>query len=91
MVADLDLKKIKVVGTGSCVGGKHPDPPLDDFPLLAWSGKDVHTEDGRATVEQVSLALCQTPDYAAIASKFRTTADHVSQAVGYALEAGFLG
>jgi len=95
--AKVDLSKVKVSGTADCVGGKHPDPPLDRFPLLAWAvkhprhGSDVFTEDGAASVQTIALAACETPDYGALAARFGTTAEHVRQAIDYALTAGFLG
>ncbi len=51
MDSKISLGALKCVGTASCVGGKHPDPPLDAFPLLAWMvshprhGSKVFTED----------------------------------------------
>jgi hypothetical protein len=89
--ATVTTAPLHVVGKAECVGGKHPDPPLDDYPLLAWSGKKVHTEDGRATVEDLAVAVAHTPDFAALAARFGTTDEHVAQAVAYAVKAGFLG
>jgi hypothetical protein len=96
--ADIEFEKLKVKGEGFCIGGKHPDPPLDAFPLLAWSQDHpvfgrmtVHTEDGKASVEQIALALCELPDVAALADRFGTSSDHVDQAIAYATSAGFLG
>lgn len=86
----------KCVGLASCVGGKHPDPLLDGFPLLGWQdphpvhGKKVFTEDGAATVEDIAAAVCTVPDYEALARQFGTTAVHVSQAIEYALKPQFL-
>ncbi len=91
------LPKLKIVGTGSCVGGRHPEPPIDKHPLLCWAvshpkhGSKVFTEDGAASVEEIAVAACETPDYAALAARFGTTADHVAQAVDYAVKAHFLG
>ncbi len=92
-----DLARFTITGTGSCVGGKHPDPPLDGFPKLAWMvshpvhGSKVFTEDQKASVEDIAIAACETPDYEALASRFGTSAEHISQAVAYAVKAGFLG
>ena len=91
------LTKFTVKGKGSCVGGKHPDLPLDQFPRLAWMvshsrhGSKVFTEDQAASVEDIALAACETPDYEALAARFGTTADHIGEAVDYAVKAGFLG
>ena len=95
--AEVELNTIRCVGEASCVGGKHPDPPLDAFPLLCWMprhpahGADVFTEDGAASVLQIATAICETPDYAAVAARLNTTPGHVAQAVDYALKAGYLG
>lgn len=97
MSVHIALEDLKVIGSGDCVGGKHPDPPLDDFPLLAWMpnhpvhGGEIITEDGKVTVHQIALALAQTPHVGAIAKRFGTTEEHVTQAVGYAIKAGLLG
>ena len=58
---------------------------------MAWSGNKVHTEDGAASVEDVALALIETPDFAALAARFGTSEEHVAQAIAYAVKAGFLG
>lgn len=90
------LDKFSCTGKAECVGGKHPDPPLDKWPLLAWSmsneihGSKVFTEDQVASVADIAMAACETPNYEALASRFRTTPEHVAQAVDYALAAGFL-
>ena len=93
----ISLQDLKVVGTGSCVGGKHPDPPIDKYPLLAWMVKHprheskVFTEDQAASVEDIAVAACETPNLDVLAARFGTTAEHVRQAVDYALAAHFLG
>lgn len=95
--ADITAVALRVVGEASCVGGKHPDPPLDDFPLLAWSrshpvhGSKVFTEDAAASVEDLAVALAETPDLVALAARFGTTDAHAAQAIAYAVRAGFLG
>ncbi|MGO9110672.1 MAG: hypothetical protein ACLP9L_15740 [Thermoguttaceae bacterium] len=92
----VNLSTLKCVGTASCVGGKHPDPPLDKFPLLAWMvshprhGSKVFTEDGAASVEDIAIDATQMPSYEALAAKHGTTAEHVRQAIDYALAAKFL-
>jgi len=93
----VNLGTLKCVGTASCIGGKHPDPPLDAFPLLAWMvshprhGSKVFTEDGAASVEAIALDAATTPSYEALAAKHGTTAEHVRQAIEYAVAAHFLG
>ena len=93
----IDLSGIKCVGEASCVGGKHPDPPLDGFPLLCWCaahpvhGSKIFTEDGAATVEDIAIAAAESPNLEAVASRFGTSADHVSDAINYAIKAGYLG
>src|SRR5271157_3556637 len=93
----INLGTLKCVGAASCVGGKHPDPPLYAFPLLAWMvshprhGSKVFTEDGAASVETIALQVSTTPSYEALAAKHGTTAEHVRQAIEYALASKFLG
>src|SRR5271157_1432108 len=95
--AVLTLSGTPLSGTATCIGGKHPDPPLDAFPLLAWMvshprhGSKVFTEDGAASVEAIALDAAVTPSYEALAAEHRTTAEHVRQAIEYAIKAGFLG
>ncbi len=95
--AKVDFDGLKCTGKANCVGGKHPDPPLDRWPLLAWMvnhpdhGSKVFTEDGRASVEQIALDIATMHDYEAVAAKYGTTPDHVAQAVDYAVAAGYLG
>lgn len=94
--ADVNLTTFHCTGKADCVGGKHPDPPLDTYPLLVWGpahpthGDKVGTEDGKATVEAIALALAESPDFDALAARFGTTPEHARQAVDYALAAGFM-
>jgi hypothetical protein len=95
---NVELSSLKCTGKGHCHGGKTPHPPLHDYPLLAWThhghekhGDGVFTEDGKASVEEIAMALPEMPSLEALAAKFGTTEEHVSQAVNYALKAGFLG
>ena len=91
------LPLLKIVGTGACVGGKHPEPPIDKHPLLCWAvshpkhGAKVFTEDQAASVEDIAIAACETPNLDALAARFGTTPEHVRQAVDYALQAHYLG
>jgi hypothetical protein len=92
--ASITLAPACVVATGECVGGERLDPPLDGFPLLAHDpgtfGKEVHTEDGRASVREIAIVFVHTLNAEAVAAKFGTTVDHVIQAVDYARKAGLL-
>jgi hypothetical protein len=67
-----------------------PDPPIDAHPLLVWTGGEVKTEDGKATAEDIGLAAMEMPDLDTLAKQFGTTPDHVSQAIDYAVKAGYL-
>jgi uncharacterized protein (DUF433 family) len=97
MADSANLPPLRIVGTASCVGGKHPDPPIDKHPLLCWGvshpvhGSKVFTNDQRASVEDIAIAACETPNLDTLAAKFGTTAEHVRQAIDYALAAKFLG
>ena len=53
-------------------------------------GNKVFTEDQAATVEDIALAACETPDVVALAARFGTTAEHARQAIDYVLAAAFL-
>jgi len=97
-MSDVALSGLKCTGKGSCHGGHHPHPPFHDYPLLAWShtghpehGHSVFTEDQKASVEEIAIAVPQLPNFADLAAKFGTTEEHVSQAVAYAVKAGVLG
>lgn len=96
-LAKIDLSEVKVVGSGSSLGGESPELPIDGYPLLAWTdnhekhGDRVFTEDGAASVEAIALDLAVSPDFEVLAIKHKTTQDHVRQAIDYALAAGFLG
>lgn len=78
-------------GEGRCEGGARPDPPIDRYPLLAWAGGAVRTEDGRASVSEIAVAFAETPSLDALAARFGTTPHHAAQAMDYAIEAGFPG
>lgn len=74
--------KIVARGLGDCEGGQHPDPPIHDYPLLVWAGGEVRTEDGAASVAE--LASAGTSDIRELSGRFRTTPEHVTQALSYA-------
>lgn len=94
--ANVDLSTLRCTGDAACVGGKHPDPPLDAWPLLVWCpahaehGAKVFTEDGKASVHDLAVALAECPDLAKLAARFGTSEAHASQAISYALAAGFM-
>ncbi len=91
------VTKFTVKGDATCVGGRYPDHPLAGFPRLAWMaphpayGHKVFIDDQKATVEDIALAACETPDYEALAARFGTTTAHISDAIAYAVKVGFLG
>jgi hypothetical protein len=96
--ANIAIENLKIKGEAFCIGGRHPEPPLDKYPLLAWlydhpkfGRMTVFLEDHKASVEQVALALVELHDFDAVAKKFGTSLDHVEQAVKYAEESGYMG
>jgi hypothetical protein len=97
-MSDVTTSPLKVTGKGHCKGGVNPHPPFHDYPLLAWThlghpqhGDNVFTEDQKASVHDIALAVAETPNHEAVAAKFGTTVEHVNQAVAYACKSGFLG
>jgi len=84
------------VGVGYCVGGKHPEPPIDAYPLLVWCpdheryGTAVLLEDQSASIEEIAAAVLKMPNIEMIAKQFNTTVAHVSQAISYAVGVGLL-
>jgi hypothetical protein len=89
--AKIDQTEVRIKAEGVCAGGDHPDPPLDAYPLLAWTKAHpvhgrmvVHTEDQKASVHDIAVAFAETPSLEAVAAKFGTTVDHADQAVRYA-------
>ena len=94
MSANLNMNAASLSARGESVGGKHPDPPLDGFPLLAWvpdhpiHGSEVITEDGAATVIDLVDTFRESSDVKLVASIHCTTPDHVQQALLYGVKAG---
>lgn len=89
--ATIEQVKITAKGEGTCAGGMHPDPPLDAYPLLAWTKHHpvhgymiVHTEDQKASVADVAIKHAELGSLEAVAAHFGTTLDHADQAVRYA-------
>lgn len=66
---------------------------LDGFPLLAYgpeqwgADKGVHTEDNGTPVHAIATQAATMPDYVELAKHFKTTAEHVRQAIAYAVQA----
>jgi hypothetical protein len=62
---------------------------LDGFPLLVYSpinhGPEVATEDNQTPVSTICAAAAETPDLERLAAMFKTTVEHVRQALAYAL------
>lgn len=90
---DIENVQIKAKAEGTCAGGMHPEPPLDAYPLLAWTKHHplhgymvVHTEDQRASVADIAIAHAELGSLEAVASRFGTSVDHADQAVRYADE-----
>lgn len=95
MAGNVATEKLKIAGVAHAENGTQPDPPIVDFPLLAWApsqwGNEVYTEDGKASIDQIVESILKLLDFEAVADRYGTTADHVEQAVAYASEAGFIG
>lgn len=89
-MSDIPNGSIRAEGSGAPAGGDHPDPPLDDHPLLVWVGGEVRTEDGRASVRDLAADYEDGFGVGRLAARHGTTADHAAQAVRYASEAGVL-
>ena len=87
---EVPLATFRCSGKGYCIGGERPPLPMERWPLLSWGvthpvfGDAVFLCDQSTTVEQVAMEAASTPDYAVIATRFGTTADHVAQAIDYA-------
>jgi hypothetical protein len=90
MPENIDFGNLAATGEGSCIGGQSPDPPLDDFPLLAFSGGVVCLGDGSATVVEIATRRATMSDPRAIAARYHTTEEYVTQAIDYAIKAGWL-
>jgi hypothetical protein len=80
----IPISEIVARGEGWCEGGDRPDPPIDAYPLLVWVDGEVRTEDGKASVHDLVVAMVKTNSIDAVASRFDTTRDHVLQAMHYA-------
>lgn len=90
----IDLSKlVKIQGAATALH-KPGAVRLDGYPLLTYAprqhGDRICTEDNGTPVEKIASAAAETPDYEALAKKFKTTPDHVSDAIRYAVEAGVL-
>jgi hypothetical protein len=96
-VNETDLKGAKFTGSASCEGGHQPKVSLHNYPLLSWMHDGhpkfrdaVFLEDQSASVDEIAAAVPQAASFDALAEKFRTTREHVVQALDYAFEVGCL-
>lgn len=73
----MNFENVKIIASANCIGGSQPDPPIVDYPLLAWTPeKGVHTEDGKISIHDLK--------------RFGSTSNHIKQIVDYAVKAGLL-
>jgi len=90
-MADLtfDLAKLKLK-LGFAVTHKPGAVRLDAYPLLAYApaqhGPGIRTEDKGIPVADIVAKVAELPSFDALAAHFGTTADHVAQALAYAVE-----
>jgi len=86
--ATLPTGPIQIVGSAECVA-RPGSISLDAYPLLTFApeqhGKGIRIEDNGTTVAAIAEAFALQPDAVAVASKFATTAEHVRQAIDYAI------
>lgn len=77
------------LGKGVCEGGFDPHPALKLFPYLAFvpghpvHGNEVHTEDGKVSVETIGVVAAMVSDDRSLADMYGTTPEHVRQALSY--------
>lgn len=94
MKLDIDLSKLIQCEGKATVLHKPDAVRLDGYPHLVYApgqhGPGIRTEDNGTPVANIASAAAETPDYAALATRFGTTADHVADAIRYAVEAGFV-
>lgn len=83
------MNAITANANAHCVGG-HPDSPdLADFSLLCWHpDRGVFTEDGKASVADIAVALAETSNLKVLADRFGTSELHIAQAVLYSTKKG---
>lgn len=88
---DLIVKSIKLTGDVECLH-KPGAVRLDDYPHLVYApeqhGRGIRLEDTGVAVADIAAAFAVTPSCEAVASQFNTTADHVAEAIRYAVAAG---
>ncbi len=83
---------------GSVSAGESPDPDhkaiaesLRNFPLLVHApdqhGPGVRTEDHGVAVDEIAKAAATVKDHKTLAERFKTSPDHVQQALKYAAAA----
>jgi uncharacterized protein (DUF433 family) len=87
--ATIPTGPIQIVGTAECIE-KPGAVRLDGFPLLVFDGQAIKTEDNGTTVEDLTIAIAgSNRTYESIAAQFGTTANHVAEAIRYAVAAGY--
>ena len=84
--AKVVLGSLQTKGVAFRHGGTDPDPPLDQYPLLAWRhtghpkhGLSVFTEDQKASVNEIAKAFLVVLSPEALAAEFGTTIGHVTE------------
>ena len=86
----IDLKELKL-NLRAEVTHKPGAVRLDGYPLLVYApaqhGPGIRTEDNGTPVADIAVAAAETPDYNVLARKFKTTPEHVEQAIRYAYAA----
>ena len=80
------------IGKAFAAPGEQPDPPITDYPLLCWTReRGVFTEDGAAELSSIVHAYHSRSLTAAdLAGQFRTTLEHIEQALHYARQANLI-
>ena len=86
--AILPAGPIAIIGTADCVA-RPGSISLDAYPLLTFApeqhGIGIRTEDNGTTVAAIAEAYAVNPSTDAIAAQFATSADHVAEAIRYAI------
>jgi hypothetical protein len=89
-----DLTKLVKVQATANVLHKPGAVRLDGYPCLCFApkqhGDGVRTEDNGTLVADIATAACETPDYEQLAKRFKTSPAHISDAIRYAAETGFV-
>ncbi len=90
-ISELVLKSVKLTGNIACLH-KPGAVRLDGYPHLVYApifhGPGIRTEDKGVKVEDIAAEFAVNPSYEGVAAKFGTTAEHVADAIRYAVAAG---